>query len=106
MGSAKELTSESFDSEVSNGVTLVDFWSEGCMPCKLMAPVIDEVADEFEGKATVGKLNVVQAMDVGQKFGIQVVPTIIIFKDGKEEQKFEGRKSKDELVSALNAALS
>ncbi len=82
---AMELTSENFEEVVldSKVPVLVDFWSEGCPPCKQIAPVIDELADERAGTAVIGKCNVSENMDVAMKYEIAGVPTLILFKDGE-----------------------
>ncbi len=104
MSNAMELTSENFDATVSEGVTLVDFWAEWCGPCKMIAPILDEIAADYEGKATVGKVNVDDAADLATKFGVSSIPTLLVIKNGEEAKRFVGVTSKEELVKALDEA--
>lgn len=78
-----EFTETNFEAETANGIVMVDFWAEWCGPCRQLAPVIDGLAEEYDGKVKVGKLNVDQAPGVAQKYGIRGIPTVIMFKDGK-----------------------
>ncbi len=105
MGAATELTSATFEETIKEGVTLVDFWAEWCGPCKMMAPAIDELAGEVEGKATIAKLDVDSQGDVAQKYGVQSIPTLIIFKDGEEAKRFVGVTPKGQLAEAIEAAV-
>ena len=104
MGAAKELTTANFKDTISSGVTLVDFWAEWCGPCKMMTPLIDEMAREFEGKATIGKLDIDAEGDLAVEYNVQSIPTLIVFKDGAEANRFIGVTKKDALVEAVNAA--
>ncbi|MCA9303447.1 MAG: thioredoxin [Phycisphaerales bacterium] len=99
-----EFTDANFDAEVINSDTpvLVDFWAEWCMPCKSLAPTIDAVADEFAGKAKVGKVDIEAARDIAMKYNIGAIPTVLIFKGGEMAKQFVGLTSKDDLASALN----
>ena len=101
-----EITDSNFDSEVlqSDKPVLVDFWAEWCMPCRMLAPTIDELADEYEGKVKVGKLDTDANRDVSMKYGISAIPTIILFKNGEVEKKFVGMTPKSEFASALDEA--
>lgn len=102
-----ELTSENFATETASGVALVDFWAEWCGPCKMLTPVIDELAADFAGKATVGKVNVDSERDLAAKFRVQGIPAIFILKDGDVVQTFVGTAdaNKASLAAALTAAL-
>jgi len=102
----KEFTDSNFDIDVlkSSQPVLVDFWAEWCMPCRMLAPIIDTVADELAGKARVGKLDTDNNRQVAAKYGITSIPTVIIFKDGQPVKKFVGLKKKEELVNALTEA--
>ena len=78
------LTDDSFDTDVlkADGAILVDFWAEWCGPCKMIAPFIEEVAEEYEGKAVVAKIDVDEAQEIAAEYGISSIPTVILFKDG------------------------
>lgn len=106
MGNATALTGSNFQSTVSSGVTLVDFWAEWCGPCRMVAPTIDELAKDYDGKATVAKVNVDDAGDIAAQFGISSIPTLLVMKDGSEVKRFVGVTQKGELAKALDAALS
>lgn len=101
------LTAQNFDQEVlqANVPVLVDFWAEWCGPCKMVAPVIDEVAKEFDGKVKVAKLNVDDQQDVAAKYAIMSIPTFMVFKAGKVVSQFVGAQPKDRFVEELNKAL-
>ena len=101
------LTDDNFDAEVlqADQPVLVDFWAEWCMPCKMLAPTIDELAAEFAGKAKVGKVDTDANHDVSVQFGINSIPTVILFKDGQMVKKFVGLQSKNDLKAALNELL-
>ena len=106
MSTARELTSVDFDAAVSHGVTVVDFWAEWCGPCRMMAPILDEIASEYAGKASICKVNVDNEGDLAQKFGVSSIPTLVIFKDGQESKRFVGVTSKGVLKTALAAAVA
>lgn len=101
-----EFTDGNFQDEVlgSDQPVLVDFWAEWCMPCRMLAPTIDAVADEFAGKAKVGKLDTDSNKQVAAKFGISAIPTVILFKGGEAKKKFVGLTSKEDLAAALTDA--
>lgn len=98
-----ELTDDNFDAEVINSdkPVLVDFWAEWCMPCRMLAPTIDELAKEFAGKVKVGKVDTDSNREVSVKFGISAIPTIILFKGGQPVRKFVGVTPKQEFVNEL-----
>ncbi len=99
----KKFTVDNFEVEVLNSdkPVLVDFYADWCGPCKMMAPVIEEVAKELDGKAKVGKLNVDDNQELAIKYAVMSIPTLIIFKDGKEAKRFVGVRSKSELLNEL-----
>ena len=99
-----ELTDANFDAEVVNGdqPVLVDFWAGWCMPCRMLAPVIDELAQEYDGKVKVGKVDTDANRDVSMKFGISAIPTIILFNKGEVVKKFVGMTPKDEFKAEMD----
>lgn len=107
MGNAnvKAFTDDNFQSEVlsSSQPVLVDFWAEWCMPCKILAPTIDEIADQYAGKALVGKVDIDSNNQVAVQFGISAIPTVILFKDGQVAKKFVGLTKKEDLAAAIDA---
>ena len=105
MGSVKHLNSENFDSETSKGVALIDFWAEWCGPCKMLGPVLEEVAKEVGNDAVIGKINVDEAQELAMKYAVRSIPAIFILKDGKTIQQFIGVQSKQVLVNAVKDAL-
>jgi thioredoxin 1 len=95
----KEVNDQSFEQDVlqSGQPVLVDFWAPWCAPCRMIAPIVEAVADEHKGAATVVKLNVDENPTVSQRYGIKGIPTIILFKGGKEEERVVGATSKETL---------
>jgi len=106
-GNVVELGDASFDEVVHNSDTpvLVDFWAPWCGPCKMLAPIIEEIADEYAGKAKVCRLNTDEARDSAIEFGISAIPTTILFKDGQVHKKWVGLTSKKDLTAAINEVL-
>jgi len=104
---ALEFTDANFQDEVLNAdqPVLVDFWAEWCGPCKMLGPVIDELAGEYEGKAKIGKIDIDNNRDAAVQYGIQSIPSIIIFKNGEVVNKFVGISPKDDLSGAIDAAM-
>jgi thioredoxin 1 len=98
----KILTDQNFSIKTKTGTVLVDFWASWCMPCKLMVPVLNELAEETDGKVTIAKLNVDEAKVTASKFKVRSIPTLILFKNGKEIHRFVGVKSKDYLLKELD----
>jgi thioredoxin 1 len=98
-----KVTKDNFESEVvqSNVPVLIDFWAAWCGPCKTIGPRVDELAVEVGDKAKICKVNVDEEMALAQKFGIMSIPTLVIFKDGKEANRVVGVRSKDELRGLL-----
>ena len=102
----KKITDASWTADVTNasGPVLVDFWAEWCGPCKMMTPVIDELATEFGDKVIVGKIDVDSQQELAMKFQVSSIPTLIVFKDGEISKRFVGVTSKSDLATALDAA--
>jgi thioredoxin 1 len=97
----EHLTAQNFAHKTKNGVVLVDFWADWCMPCKMMAPILNEVAEATDGTATIYKLNVDEQQQVAAQFGIRSIPTMILFKDGKEMERIIGVKSKEAVIASI-----
>ena len=106
-GAVIELTDATFDETVhkSDMPVLVDFWAPWCGPCKMIGPIVEEIAGEYEGKATICKLNTDDARDSAIEFGISAIPTLILFKDGQVQKKWVGLTSKKNLAEAIDELL-
>ena len=101
-----ELSNDNFDTEVmSGGVALVDFWAPWCNPCKMLAPVIDKLAENYEGKAKVCKVNVDNEAELSKKFGIRNIPTILFFKDGEVKDQITGAQPEQVIREKPDALL-
>jgi thioredoxin 1 len=102
-----ELTDSTFDEVVHNSdvPVLVDFWAPWCGPCIIMAPIVKEIANQYEGKAKICKLNTDDARDSAIEFGISAIPTTILFKNGQVQKKWVGLTSKKDLVAAIDKLL-
>jgi thioredoxin 1 len=103
--STKELTSADFQGTIENGVALVDFYADWCMPCRMLAPTISSLADDFAGKATIAKINIDKSPDIAAKFGVMNIPTVILFKDGKQIDKKVGGSPKAVYENMINTVL-
>ena len=104
-GKVKDLTDSTFEATVSSGVTLVDFWAPWCPPCRAQGPIVEKVADSFDGKAVVAKVNVDEEAESASKYGVSSIPTMVILKDGKEVKRFVGLQQESELTDSLNSFL-
>ena len=102
-----EFTESNFESEViqASEPVLVDFWAEWCMPCKALAPTIDEVANDYVGKVKVGKVDTDSNQSLSAQYGISAIPTVILFQNGEIKEKFVGLRSKKDFAASLDAAL-
>lgn len=98
-----ELTSSNFQSKVleAKGTVLVDFWAEWCGPCKMIAPLLDQIADAHTGKVTIGKVDVDKSSDLASRYNIRAIPTMIVFQDGQIKEQIVGMTSKASLEQKL-----
>jgi thioredoxin 1 len=101
------LSDATFDEHVkgSDIPVLVDFWAEWCGPCKMITPVLEEIAEEQAGKLTIGKLNIDDNLDVTRRFDVMSIPTLILFKDGEPQVRLIGAKPKGQLIEEISAYL-
>lgn len=104
MSTAQDLTKDTFEQVVGDGVTLVDFWAEWCGPCRMMGPVLDQLADEYEGKVTIGKVDVDSEADLAAKYQVSSIPTLLVMKDGEVAKRFVGVTPKGDLAAAIDEA--
>ena len=100
------LTAENFAQEVGQSPTpvLVDFWAEWCGPCKMIAPVLDELAEEYQGKARIGKVNIDDHQSLAAQYGVRAIPTLLLFKGGQVAEQMVGARSKRDLKASLDKA--
>jgi len=103
MGKYLELTAADFDATIAEGISLVDFWAPWCGPCRMLAPVIEELAEDFDGKAKICKVNTDEEQDIAVKYGIRSIPTILFFKDGELVDQMVGASSKQVLADKINS---
>ncbi len=107
MGKAIEITDANFEQVIaSDKPVLVDFWAEWCGPCKMIGPIVEELAGDFEGKAVVGKLDVQENSQIPAKFGVRNIPTLLVFKNGQLVDKQVGVVPKNVLAQKLNNAIA
>ncbi len=99
------LNQQNFDEITSKGVVLVDFWATWCGPCKMMAPNVEEIATEYKGKVTVGKVDVDECQELATRFGIMSIPTLIVFKDGEKKEVLVGYRLKMQIAHVLDKYL-
>ena len=101
-----ELTASNFEATVAEGVTMVDFWAPWCGPCRMIAPVVEELSEDFDGKATIAKVNTDEEQELAVKYGIRSIPAILFFKDGEVVDQMVGAASKDAFAEKINAQLA
>ncbi len=105
MGKYIELNSGNFDETVAKGVSLVDFWAPWCGPCRMIAPVIEELASDYEGRANICKVNTDEEQDIAIRYGIRSIPTLLFFKDGEVVDTLIGAMPKAQLAEKLDSLL-
>ena len=101
----KTFTDSNFDDETKNGVVLVDFWAEWCGPCRRLAPTVDALATEFDGRATVAKMNVDENPNVPGRFAIRGIPTLLLFKEGQLAETIVGLAAKEDIAKMIERHL-
>ena len=97
------LTQDGFDKATANGISMVDFWTSWCGPCKMLSPVMEDLANKYEGKALVGKVNVDDEPGLAMRFGVMSIPTVVFLKDGKEFDRKVGVMPASAYTSVLDA---
>ena len=103
MSDVKHLTSANFEELTSKGIVLIDFWATWCGPCRMLGPVLDQVADEMGDDVVIGKINIDEEQDIAVKFGVRSIPAMFILKDGEVRESFVGVKDKATLVNSLKS---
>ena len=101
----KELNDTNFKESIASGVTLVDFYADWCGPCKMITPILEELAGDLEGKASIAKVDVDSSQETATHYGVTSIPTLILIKDGSEVDRVVGVRDKDALLSMVNKAL-
>ena len=101
-----ELSNDNFEATIAEGITMVDFWAPWCGPCRMIAPIIEELAEDFEGKATIAKVNTDEQQDISVKYGIRSIPAILFFKDGEVVEQMVGASSKSSYADKLESLLA
>lgn len=101
----EELTNGEFEEFIQDGLAFVDFFADWCMPCMMMAPIVEEMAEKFKGKIKIGKVNIEDNQKIAQKYNVSSIPNFIVFKDGEVIDQFVGGMSEDDLEDRLNSYL-
>lgn len=99
----KDLTDNNFNQQIRNNITLVDFWAPWCMPCKVMAPILNEIAEQVDSKVQIAKVNIDENQPLAAKYNIRSIPTTVLFRNGKEVNRFVGVKTKNFLLEHINS---
>ena len=99
-----KLTAQNFSQQTQKGIVLVDFWAAWCMPCKLLSPILNELSEEIGGKAKIAKLNIDEQQAVASKYNVRSIPTMILFKNGREVDRIVGVKTKTHLMQKIDMA--
>jgi thioredoxin 1 len=105
MGKYIELTKDNFNETIKEGVSVVDFWAPWCGPCRMIAPIIDELAQDYEGRAKICKVNTDEEPEIAMQFGIRSIPTILFFKDGQIVDQMIGAAGKDVFTQKIDSLL-
>ena len=107
MGEVTSVTTDSFEKDVlqAAGLVVIDFWATWCGPCKIISPIVEELAGEYEGKAAFGKINTDENPDLASRFNIRGIPTLMFFKGGKNVDQLVGAVPKAQLVEKINSLL-
>jgi thioredoxin 1 len=98
----RDLNVNTFDETIADGITLVDFWAPWCGPCRIQGPILDKVAQSVQGRAHIAKVNVDDVRALAGRFGVQSIPTLVLFKNGNEVRRFTGVQSHETLIEAIN----
>jgi len=106
MGKYIELTASNFEATLAEGVSLVDFWAPWCGPCRMIAPVVEELAEDYDGKANICKVNTDEEQEIAVKFGIRSIPTVMFFKNGQLVDQIVGAQSKAAFAEKIDALLA
>ena len=104
-GKGKTFTDNNFDDEKKTGVVLVDFWAEWCGPCRRLAPTVDALATEFDGRATVAKLNVDENPTIPERYAVRGIPTLLLFKEGELTETIVGLRGKEDIAKMIERHL-
>jgi len=101
----EEINEKQFVERTKNGISVFDFWASWCMPCVMMAPILDELAEKFKGKISFAKLNIDENPNLSEKFNVMSIPTLIIFKNGKEIERIVGSQPFERIEEKLNGLI-